>query len=140
MRTYNLDDIRALNPCYDPERHLPADWTGTIPDGLRLKNIPAEDRIWVAVRLIDKKTARLFAVWCARKALALVQNPDPRSVAACDVAERYAHGEASDKELASARASAWDAAWNAAWDAAWDAARDAQVNKLIEMIEETEHE
>ena len=179
MKTYNLDDIRALNPCYDPEKHLPEGWTGTIPDGLRLENIPAEDRIWVAAYLVDKRTARLFAVWCARTALAAVQDPDPRCVAACDIAERYAHGQASDEELAAAwaaaRAAAWAAAraaawaaewaaewaaagaaaWAAAWAAEWAAARAAvlaarhaaghdgsetQINKLIEMIEETEHE
>jgi hypothetical protein len=73
----------------------------------------------------NERTARLFAVWCARQALALVDNPDPRSVAACDVAERYANSEASKDELAAAWAAAWDAARDAAWDAARDAARDA---------------
>jgi hypothetical protein len=85
----------------------------------------------------NEKTARLFAVWCAREALKLVDNPDPRSIAACDVAERYANGEATDEELAAARAAAWDsardaagaaaraAAWAAAWDAAGAAARAA---------------
>lgn len=74
----------------------------------------------------NERTARLFAVWCARQALALVDNPDPRSVAACDVAERYANSEASKDELTAA----WDAAMDAA-GAAWaagdaaGAARDA---------------
>ena len=89
---------------------------------------------------------RLFAVRCARRVQHLMT--DPRSLAALDVAERYARGEATDKELAEARAAAWDAAdaadaaraaawaaaraaawaaaraaaWDAAWDAAWAAA------------------
>ena len=79
------------------------------------------------------RTVRLFSVWCAREALKLVDNPDQRSVTACDVAERYANGEATEKELYAARAAARDAAWDAAraaardaaWDAAWDAARVA---------------
>jgi hypothetical protein len=113
------------------------------------------------VRQVDSwndKMMRLFAVWCAREALKLIDNPDPRSVNACDVAERYANGDATIEELAAARAAAraaawdaaWDAAWyaawyaawdaarNAAWNAAWDAARNAawaaQSKKLIEML------
>jgi len=87
------------------------------------------------VRKVDKwnnKTARLFAVWCAREALKLVDNPDERSVAAVDIAEKFANGEATEDELAAAR----DAARDAAWAAAWDAARAAQMQKLLEMIGE----
>jgi len=61
---------------------------------------------------IDPKIARLFAAWFARKALALAGNPDPRSVAACDLAERHIHGQTTDDELRAAsdtaRAAAWD--------------------------------
>jgi hypothetical protein len=88
------------------------------------------------VRRVDgwnDKTLRLFAVWCAREALKLVADPDPRSIAACDVAERYANGEATYEELhaawdaasAAASAAAWDPARDAAWDAAWDPASAA---------------
>jgi len=79
------------------------------------------------IRKVDKwdaKTQRLFAVWCAREGLKLVDNPDPRSVAACDVAERYANGKATDEEL------------DAALAAALAAARDAQSAKLLEMCGE----
>ena len=86
--------------------------------------------LWILNKLdrqADDRTLRLFAVWCARntpmsdgrKVGDLLT--DPRSLAALEVAERYAHGNATDKELAAAR----DAAWSAAWDAARDAARDA---------------
>ena len=81
------------------------------------------------VRKIDTwndRTARLFAVWCAREELKLVDEPDPRSVEACNVAERYANGEAIKDELAAAwaagGAAAWAAAGAAAWAAAWAAA------------------
>jgi hypothetical protein len=73
----------------------------------------------------NERTLRLFAVWCAREVLKLVDNPDQRSVAACDVAEKYANGDATQKELAAAGDAAGAAAWAAAWDAARDAARDA---------------
>ena len=80
---------------------------------------------------------RLYAVWCARQVQHLMR--DPRSLAALDVAERYANGMATDAELSDAeeaamdavedartsawRADAWTAAWaaNAAWTAAWAA-------------------
>lgn len=89
-------------------------------------------------RLTDSQL-RLFAVRCARRVQHLMT--DPRSVAALDVAERHARGEATDVELkeawAAARAVAWDAAtlmaaaaaeaagWAAARDAAWDEAAAA---------------
>ena len=123
-RVFTLSDIRALQPCYDPTRYLPEDWRGTIIDGLQLEHVPATDRIWVAIRLLDDRTNRLFAVWCAREALALIGNPDPRSVAACDVAERYANGLATRDELAAAGDVARAAAWTVAWVAARAAARD----------------
>jgi hypothetical protein len=93
---------------------------------------------------IDRE-ARLYAVWCARQVQHLMT--DPRSLAALDVAERHANGEATNAELDAASAAAWAAAsavveldaasaaaWAAAggaasavveWAAAWGAARDA---------------
>ena len=98
---------------------------------------------------------RLFAVRCARRVQHLMT--DPRSVAALDVAERHAKGEATDAELAAARAAArdaaaatwyaaravadamWVAAWDAelaaAWDAAWAAER-AEQQKILDEIRE----
>lgn len=127
MKTFTIDDIRQLGPCYDPSRYLPEDWTGTALDILAVEDCPAEDRLWVVLHdeWIPSRTMRLFAVQCARQALALIDSPDPRSVAACDVAERYANRQADDKELAAAWDAALDAARDAVWDAAWDAARAA---------------
>jgi hypothetical protein len=77
------------------------------------------------------KTQRLFAIWCARHTpmhdgrTTSVLLTDPRSIEALEVAERFAHGNATKEELAAARAAARAAAWPAAWDAAGDAARDA---------------
>lgn len=99
--------------------------------------------VWIATRygVLDDRTLRLFAVWCARQVQHLMT--DPRSIAALDMAERHANGQATDEELAAARsaalgaaranaqATAWDAAWvaawatdSAAWNAAWGAAWD----------------
>jgi hypothetical protein len=104
-------------------------WLNAEMYAVEYKTPPEEDddKVWgTQIRFIRKvdtfndRTLRLFAVWCAREALKLTGNPDPRSVNACDVAERFANGEATQEELAAA----WDAA-GAAWDAAGDAARDA---------------
>lgn len=65
---------------------------------------------------------RLFAVWCARQVQHLMD--DKRSLASLDVAERYANGQATDQELASAYAAA-DAAADAAASAARLAVADA---------------
>jgi len=67
---------------------------------------------------MSDKDLRLFAVWCAREALKLVKTSDERSINACNVAERFANGEATKEEL------------DAAKDAAWAAARDAQIEQL----------
>ena len=133
MKLITLENIRAWGPCYDPLRYAPEDWSGTALDVLRAENVPLPDRLWVVLReaVLDAKTLRLFAVWCGRQALALINNPDPRSVMACETAERYAHGCATDEELRAARDTAWDAAWTAAWaarNAAGDAARNAARN------------
>ena len=137
--TITINDIRCWNPCYDPTRYLPEGWRGTALDILAVEDCPAVDRLWVVIRneCIDERTLRLFAVWCARQALALIDDPDPRSVAAVDMAERFANGEATVDELdaaryaaiaaasAAARAAAWAAAWAAASAAASAAARAA---------------
>ena len=131
LPVFTINDIRALGPCYDPARYLPEDWRGTAADVLAVKDCPVEDRFWVVMRegWIDERTLRLFAAWCARQALALIDNPDSRSIEACNVAERFANGEATQEELAAARdaarAAASDAARAAASDAAWAAARAA---------------
>ena len=83
-----------------------------------------------------------FACQCAERALALVENPDPRSIAAIEAKRKWLRGEISDDKLRDARAAAdaavdavdaaggvargvARAAARAAWAVAWDAARAA---------------
>ena len=121
LKTFSVSDIRILRPCYDPVTgmdddddvvhpggFIPEDWTGTALDVLKVEACPPEDRLWVVCHegWIDERTLRLFAVWCARAALELVDEPDPRSIAACDVAERYALGADTSQELNAAKAAA----------------------------------
>ncbi len=150
MKT-TLNKIRAHSPCQDGWTKLlrglnktAADdeiiWIDTVLD---INGI--DDALWClrAVEGCDREI-RLYAVWCARRVQHLMV--DLRSVAALDVAERYARGEASDEELAAAaaaEAAAAEAAWAAAAaaEAAWEAAdrdteRAAQADELRRVCSE----
>ncbi len=80
----------------------------------------------------DARIARLYACDCAERVVRLCGD-DPRPREAIAVARRYADGQATDEELASAWADARaatkaeDAAWASAWDAAADAAEAADA-------------
>jgi hypothetical protein len=107
--------IRKFHPCYDPSKfitdeneELPVkDWIQKYRDV-----VPAKDILWLLLRkeFLSEKDLRLFAVWCAREALKLVENPDERIVEACNVAEKYANGEATMDELDAAYIAADDVA------------------------------
>ena len=136
----------ATNACKEGR-----DWALTQPTMADVwDNCPRADwLVWISDKLghrSDDRTLRLFAIWCARNTpLADGRKTgdlltDPRSLAALEVAERYAHGNATDNELAAARAAAWDAARAAAWDAAWDAARASQEKELRRICAKWESE
>jgi len=112
-------------------------------------DIPAEDRIWVALHLLDEREVRLWGCDCAERALEhereAGREPDPRSWEAIRVSMLYAVGEATSEELRLASAPARDAArdayrgaswptvraawsaWDAALGAGWDASADAAL-------------
>jgi len=136
MKT-TLNKIRAKSPCTEGWKKLLAHLGKTKADDEALSIITIldsnglDDALWClrAVEGSDKEI-RLYAAWCARQVQHLMT--DRRSLNALDVAERYANGLATDKELAAASAAAWSAwsaadAWSAAEDAAdaWSAAEDA---------------
>ncbi len=80
-----------------------------------------DDALWAlsCATGVDRD-ARLFSVWCARQVQHLMT--DQRSIDALDVAERFANGTATEKELTAACAAACAAARDAACAAARDAA------------------
>ena len=155
MKT-TLNKIRAHMPCTDGWTKLLKNLgkTKTDDEPLALTTIlesnGVDDALW-CLRAVDghEREMRLFAVECARSVQHLMK--DKRRIDAINVAELFANGAATQKELdaawAAARDAAWDAArdaaWDAArdavgdaaWDAAWDAARDAQANLFILMCE-----
>ncbi|CAK0771990.1 conserved hypothetical protein [Gammaproteobacteria bacterium] len=139
---YHLCDETQILGSYIQDEMYEAEVEDCRPCGENDKHVA---RRVMLVRRVDgwnDKTLRLFAVWCGREAMKLIPDPDPRSIAACDVAERYANGDATSEDLdaawgaawGAASAAAWAAAWGAAWGAASAAARDAQLSKLREMV------
>jgi len=100
-----------------------------IPLAVILDNNGLDDALW-ALRACEQtpemvRAERLFAVWCARQVQHLMT--DVRSIDALDVAERHAHGNATDDELAAACAAARDAARAAAMAVAGTAAGTASM-------------
>ena len=127
-----LNKIREHEPCIDGWRkllrHIGKAQADDEPLALAtiLQSNGLDDALW-CLRAVDghEKEVRLYAVWCARQVQHLMK--DPRTLAALDVAERHAHGQATDAELAAAYAAsaeAWDAAY-AARDAAYAASAAA---------------
>ena len=132
MKT-TLNEIRKNSPCESGWRKLLSNLGKTGPDDEPLSILAVldsngiDDALWClrAVEGHDKKI-RMYAVWCARQVQHLMT--DQRSVAALDVAERFANGEATPVELYAAGSTAWavagaarSAAWAAAEAAAWAA-------------------
>ena len=153
MKT-TLNAIRDHHPCADGWKKLLANLGKTAADDDPLSLITIldsngiDDALWCLRAVYDHdKEIRLFAVWCARQVQHLMT--DQRSVAALDVAERFANGDATKEELDAAGAAAMAAAWaaagdaamaaagDAAWNAAWSAALDAQEAKFLELANET---
>jgi len=112
MKVYTVADIQALRPCsnHNPLIYVDIAWSGTVIDILKCTQVSVVNRLWVVYRLLDDKTLRLFAVACARRALTSVVNPDIRSTEACNIAEKYANGEATKDELMAATCAAYAAA------------------------------
>ncbi len=108
-----LKKIREQEPCSDGWEQLLIFLGKTQADNeeLSLKTILESngfyDTLWClqAVQGYDREK-RLYAVWCARQIEHLMN--DQRSIKSLDVAERFANGEATHKELKAARAAAMD--------------------------------
>jgi hypothetical protein len=118
--TTTLNEIRKHKPCEDGWEKLLKHLGKTkaddepFPMSVILDSNDLDDCLWAMRCRPDLDSLwRLYAVDCARQVQHLMT--DQRSIDVLDVAERYALGEASDKEL--------EAAWEAARVAAWTAAQ-----------------
>jgi len=128
MKT-TLNAIRAKRPCVESWKTLLRHLGKTRADNKPLSILTILDVLPLGDALLclrgvkgHDRTMRLYAVWCARRVQHLMR--DSRSIAALDVAERFANGQATDAELAAALISARDAAI-AAWDVDRAAGDDA---------------
>ena len=114
-----LNKIREHSPCHEGWTKLLRTLNKTKADDEPVSIIQIldsnglDDALW-CLRAVEghDREIRLFAVWCARQVEHLMT--DERSKNALNVAERHANGEATDEELAAARAAAWGAARAAA--------------------------
>jgi hypothetical protein len=161
------ESLRAAAACYDVDRIdelVPPEGiavTRANVDKMRAAGVPNDDIHWALCRAAGDhpREHREHACWCARRALeserVAGREPDSRSWAAVDVADQFARGEVSLKELAAAMDAAMGAAMDAmdaagaaaraAARAAMDAAMDAmdaagdawaaQVNDLVARLE-----
>lgn len=151
MQTTNVTyaSIKALQPCYDPIKFIPEDWSGSITDILKMSTVPAKDRVWVTVReqFMSIDQLRKFALFCARQCEK--HTTDPRVKACNDTTQAYLQGEATLGQLQEARrkathaatayatatayaaATAYDAATAAAYAAA-TAAVDANATAAVD--------
>ena len=126
-----LRQIRAAHPCEEGWKKVLAANGGTKADldsEFELASIidsnDLNDCLWaLQCKPEYQHIYRKFAVVCADEVSALMT--DERSLVALNVAWSHSCGEASDGELAAARAAALDAALDAARAAALDAARAA---------------
>ena len=133
MKTVSYEEFLKFGPCWletkDGAEKLERigkhkeRWTALDVLNLPEEEVSAEDKLWAVLReeFIEPEILHEFACRCAERAMALVENPDPRSIAAIEAKRRWLRGEIGDDELRKA----WDAARNVARDAAWAAAEAA---------------
>jgi hypothetical protein len=148
MKYTTLNKIREHNPCKAGWQMLLTSLGKASADDEPLAFMTIldsnglDDALWCLRSAPEyNKDWRLFADWCARQVQDLMT--DQRSLDTLDVPERYAHGQATDAELAAARAAAMTAAWAAAMTAACAclagtaraAARAAQASELRRVFE-----
>ena len=118
MITTTLNKIRACSPCADGWnillKHLGKTQADDepLPFSVILESNGLADALWCCQSAPEyDKEWRLYAVWCARRGIPLMA--DKRSLDALDVAERFAHGNATESELNAACGAARGAAWGA---------------------------
>ena len=144
MKSVTLEEFKKFGPCWlkneeDAKKleeigRRKEQWTALDILDLPDEEVSSSDKLWAVLReeLIDASVLHEFACRCAEEALKLVDNPDPRSVAAIEAKRKWLRGEIGDHELKAAR----DAAWDAARDDAWEAAKAQQISILREMLED----
>jgi hypothetical protein len=145
MKTVTYEQFLEFEPCWlnDGRAEKLAqigarkkDWTAV--DVLKLRSVPAEDKLWAVLReeFLPAPILHEFACRCAERVLKKAKVTDERSWNAIKTKRAWLKGEATDEELDAALAAAGDAAaaaagdaaaWDAAWAAAWAARAAARA-------------
>lgn len=104
LPTFTARDLWLRFPLYDPFQWLDSDWSGTALDIANRTDIPTLYRLWILCCdfVLDQRTLRRFAVWCARRALdRCPASADRRKVflQLCRAAERFAAGRLSESQF-----------------------------------------
>lgn len=145
MKTYTIDDIKRLYPCYDLTCYVPEDWQGTVLDILHLDNVPPHDRLWVVIQLgVNDEVLLAFTKWCTL--LVAIPFPDIADVAEWNIWEEsmrlyfWETGSAAKAEawatLKSAHAVIQAQANKGSEESAGYACAISQVRCLAQLIEE----
>ena len=129
-----IEDIRKLNPCYDPSKYMKDGQKVTVQQILRSKKVPPGDRLWVVCRekFINKEILFKFAENCCWQIVGLL--PDDEQLEHRNILLTIRLGRETndykllDKARNAAGSAVWDGIWNAAWDAVWNAAGNAVWN------------
>ena len=147
--TTTLNAIRERSPCEDGWekllKHLGKKKADDEPLAFStiLESNGLDDALWCLRSLPEKYHGRIWLMACdfAERVLHIYEkrySGDKRPRVAIETSRRYALGNATQEELAAARAAAgaaaWDAAGAAAWDAAWDAAWAAERKIQDELL------
>ena len=112
--TLSIEQILKCKPCCTREQleKIAGDkkeWTALEIMGLTLLSPEDQIRIMCKTKILPDKIVREFACRCVEEALKVMENPDPRSVAAIAAMRAWLKKEISNKELAEARKTADDA-------------------------------
>ena len=107
-------------------------------DKMVKKGVDIDTRFWEILReeYLSAELLHEFACRCAEKALALVENPDPRSVAAIEAKRKWLRGEISTEELILKIHHTEMAGRNTAFVAAWPDARDSAYMTMGSLADE----
>jgi hypothetical protein len=123
----NAAFIRTFNPCESGivnfETRYP-NFEGTIIDILKLEHISYNDKIWLAVKVVDIKILNVWSVECAESVLHNFEKqfPEDKRIRDClNTTKLFIMGEVSLDQLLAAAESAAESAWSAAESAAWSA-------------------
>lgn len=126
----NHEIILSFNPCkssYDNFKNKYPNFNGTLEKLLMLEDIPYDDKIWLACKMLNEKTLQQWSVECSYMVLDNFERlfPEDKRVRDClETVTKVINGELDRSAADSAARSAWSA-WSAADSAAWSAVKSA---------------